>query len=318
MSAITLTRDPVCGMEVDPSTVVETSSYGGNEYHFCSTGCKQQFDTAPDQYLDPIAAPSATAAPAALAVAATTAQRCELPLVGMHCASCAGRIEKALGSALGVITANVNFATSRATVQYDPKATGVEKLSQVVRDLGYDVIAAEQGGNSAGTEDPQAAEVKVREAEYRQQKVRFLIALALTIPVAVLAMAGHLVPALEDMMNFPGRVWLELALTTPVLFWAGRGFYTGAWAAARHRSADMNTLVSLGTLSAYFYSVVATVAPGWLSMGTGTDHGVAHGMAMSGGVYYESAAIIVTLILMGRLFWKPVPGARQAAPSAPL
>jgi Cu+-exporting ATPase len=286
-------------MEVDPSTAIGNSSYDGNLYHFCSTGCKQQFDADPDQYLHPIPPASSTVAPTAPIVVATTAQRCELPLVGMHCASCAGRIEKALGSAPGVVTANVNFATSRATVQFDPKATGVEKLSQVVRDLGYDVIAAGQGEKSAGMEDQQAAEVKVREAEYRQQKIRFLVALSLTIPVAVLAMAGHLVPALEDVMDFPGRVWLELALTTPVLFWAGRGFYTGAWAAARHRSADMNTLVSLGTLSAYLYSVVVTVAPGRLSVGAGQH--ASHGMAMAGGVYYESAAIIVTLILMGRL-----------------
>jgi Cu+-exporting ATPase len=294
-------------MEVNPSTAVGTSSQAGNVYHFCSTGCKQQFDSDPAKYLPKVApeVPVATvpqAAPTAPSTPTTKGERCELPLLGMHCASCAGRIEKALGGASGVITANVNFATSRATLQYDPKVTGVEQLSQVVRDLGYDVIAAGQGEQSAGMEDQQVAEVTVREAEYRQQKVRFLVALALTIPVAVLAMAGHLVPALEDVMDFPGRVWLELVLTTPVLFWAGRGFYTGAWAAARHRSADMNTLVSLGTLSAYLYSVVATVAPGWLSVGTGTDQGAgAHGIAMSGGVYYESAAIIVTLILMGRL-----------------
>ena len=306
MSETPVTRDPVCGMEVNPPTAGGTSSHAGNVYHFCSTACKQQFDTDPDKYLpaDAPGVPATTAAQVAQTAPSTPVtkdERCELPLIGMHCASCASRIEKALGSAPGVTAANVNFATSRATVQYDPQATGVAKLSQVVRDLGYDVIATGQVGEGTGVEDQQTAEVKVREEEYRQQKIRFLVSLALTIPVAVLAMAGHLIPALEDMMNFPGRVWLELALTTPVLFWAGRGFYTGAWAAARHRSADMNTLVSLGTLSAYIYSVVATVAPSWLSVGTGTDQGAAHGMAMSGGVYYESAAIIVTLILMGRL-----------------
>jgi len=306
MSETPVTRDPVCGMEVNPTAAAGTSSHAGNVYHFCSTGCKEQFDTDPDKYLPTVAPgkPAATVAPVtptASSIPITKGERCELPLLGMHCASCAGRIEKALASTPGVSSANVNFATNRATVQYDPKATGVENLSKVVRGLGYDVIAAGQGEKDAGMEDQQTAEVKVREEEYRQQKVRFLVALALTIPVAVLAMAGHLVPALEEMLNFPGRVWLELALTTPVLFWAGRGFYTGAWAAARHRSADMNTLVSLGTLSAYLYSVIVTVAPGWLSLGAGTGQHAAHEMAMSGGVYYESAALIVTLILMGRL-----------------
>lgn len=295
MSTTPMTRDPVCGMELNQSTELETSNYDGNTYRFCSTGCKEQFDTDPHHYVH-------ETTPVTTAVETTAAaERCELPLVGMHCASCAGRIEKALGNATGVVTANVNFATSRATVQYDPQATNVASLSQVVRELGYDVIAPLPGKEHAGVEDMQAAETQVREEEYRQQKIRFIVALTLTVPLAVLSMAGHLVPALGDVLNFPGRTWLELALTTPVLFWAGREFFTGAWAAARHRVADMNTLVSLGTLSAYLFSVVATVAPQWLTVSAGKGGYSAHGMASSVGVYYEVAAIIVTLILMGRL-----------------
>ena len=219
----------------------------------------------------------------------------------MHCASCAGRIEKALGSSPGVVKANVNFATTRATVRFDTKATDAESLRQVVRDLGYDVIESPSGAEGAGIGEMQAAESEVREAEYQRQKLKFIIALALTVPVAVLAMAGHVVPALQDYLNFPGRAWLELALTTPVLFWAGREFFTGAWAAARHRVADMNTLVSLGTLSAYIFSVVATVAPQWLATGSQSTSQAGHSMLSPAGVYYEVAAIIVTLILMGRL-----------------
>jgi Cu+-exporting ATPase len=256
--------------------------------------CKRKFDADPERYLQGETA----AAPAA--GTPESAARCELPLVGMHCASCAGRIETALGNAPGVVAANVNFATSRATVQFDAQVTDRESLSQLVRDLGYDVIASQSGAAESGEEEMHATEAKVREAEYRQQKVRFVAALALTLPVSLLAMAGHIVPALEEILDFPGRSWLELALTTPVLFWAGRGFFTGAWAAARHRVADMNTLVSVGTLSAYLYSVVATVAPQWLAVGSGSAE-PAHGMAPTAAVYYEVAAIIVTLILMGRL-----------------
>ena len=227
---------------------------------------------------------------------------CELPLVGMHCASCAGRIEKALAEAPGVVKANVNFATTRATVRFNPEATSADSLRQLVRDLGYDVIESGTGSEQAGAEEEmQAAESQVREAEYRHQQRRFFIALTLTVPVAALAMAGHLVPALQPYLDFPGRAWLELALTTPVLFWAGREFFTGAWAAARHRVADMNTLVSLGTLSAYIFSVIATVAPHWLSATPAAGLEPGHGMASPAGVYYEVAAIIVTLILMGRL-----------------
>ncbi|GFO70349.1 copper-translocating P-type ATPase [Geomonas limicola] len=228
----------------------------------------------------------------------TTAKRarCELPLVGMHCAGCAGRIEKALAQADGVETASVNFATSRATVSYNPQATGVEALSQLVRDMGYQVIDTPAGAEGAASEEVQAAESEVRAAEYREQKIRFQFSLALSLPVIFLAMAGHLVPAWEEFLDFPGRNWLELALTTPVLFWAGRGFFTGAWAAAKHRVADMNTLVALGTLSAYLYSLAATLFPSWFAAAGGS-----HAAHAGAPVYYEAAAAIVTLILMGRL-----------------
>ena len=121
------------------------------------------------------------------------------------------------------------------------------------------------------------------------------MATVLTVPVLVLAMAGHLVPAWEAALAFPARPWIELALTTPVLFWAGWDFLAGAWKAARHRAADMNTLVAVGTLAAYLYSLAVTVAPGWLA----GAH--AHGDQPMPGVYYEVAASIVVLILLGNL-----------------
>ncbi|TLM65570.1 MAG: copper-translocating P-type ATPase [Deltaproteobacteria bacterium] len=219
---------------------------------------------------------------------------CELPLTGMHCASCAARIEKGLKETPGVVNAAVNFATSRATVQYDPAATAVEQLTATVRGLGYDVL--DIGGEDAGAEALHEVEEQRRAQDYARQRRRFVAALLLALPVAVLAMAGHLVPGLQALFDFPARPWLELALTTPVLFWAGREFFVGAWAAARHRAADMNTLVAIGTLSAYLYSLAATVSPGWFAAATGQ-----HEHAGTVGVYYEVAAIIVVLILMGRL-----------------
>ena len=295
MTAPTKKKDPVCGMDVSTANGSITSSFEGNAYIFCSEDCKRKFEADPHQYVQLEVSTAASHGRDVLE------ERCELPLVGMHCASCAGRIEKALESAPGVVAANVNFATARATVRFDQQITDPESLSQVVRDLGYEVIEPQLGAAYAGAEDMHAAEEQVREAEYGQQKIRFFIALVLTLPVAVLAMAGHIVPALENILNFPGRSWLELILTTPVLFWAGRDFFTGAWAAARHRVADMNTLVSLGTLSAYLYSVVATVAPRLLTVASRGVPSQAHNMTSPVAVYYEVAAIIVTLILMGRL-----------------
>lgn len=294
MSA-TIIKDPVCGMEVTAENAAAISTFEERNYYFCSAECKHKFDINPHHFLHP------ALVTVQLDETAESVERCELPLVGMHCASCAGRIEKALDNVKGVVSANVNFATSRATVRFDPKSTDVQTLSQVVRDLGYDVIAPQPGAEEPNTGEMHAVEAQVREEEYRQQKVRFITALVLTLPVTLLAMAGHLVPSLEGILNFPGRPWLELALTTPVLFWAGREFFTGAWAAARHRVADMNTLVSIGTLSAYLFSVIATVAPGLVTVSPGSGQLSMHGTGMQAGVYYEVAAVIVTLILMGRL-----------------
>ncbi|RYD28035.1 MAG: heavy metal translocating P-type ATPase, partial [Verrucomicrobiaceae bacterium] len=211
--------------------------------------------------------------------------------------ACATRIEKALRKSPGVTDANVNFATTRATVQYDPGTTGLEELRGAIRKAGYDALLPEPAGSGSEAEG-EDAETTARAAAYRQQKRNFLIAALLTLPVVVLAMGGHLIPALAPLLEFRGRGWLELALTTPVLFWAGREFFTGAWKAARHGAADMNTLVAIGTFSAWAYSLVATVAPELFSGVTGAT---AHGQHSPVGVYYEAAAAIITLILLGRL-----------------
>ena len=225
------------------------------------------------------------------------ASRVDMPVVGMHCAACAVRIEGALGQAPGVSKAAVNFATGRATVEYDPASTAPDALRDVVRGAGYDAVLPTPGHHGGGVSD---AEEAAREADFQRTRLKFLVAAALTVPVAVIAMAGHLIPSLAPVLDFPGRAWVELALTTPVLFWAGREFFTGAWAAARHRAADMNTLVAIGTLSAYAYSVVAVVAPEWLTVGGAGEH-AGHVASAPVGVYFEVAAVIVTLILLGRL-----------------
>ncbi|ACH39182.1 copper/silver-translocating P-type ATPase [Citrifermentans bemidjiense Bem] len=297
MSENNVLQDPVCGMDVREDAP-HSATNAGVTYKFCSAGCKEKFEANPESYLT-TKTPPAVEAPSAVATAAPEhAEQCEFPLLGMNCAGCAGRIEKTLSGSPGVARAAVNFATTRATIKYDPQVTSPQALKQVVRDMGYDILETGSGGAETDEAELLEAQSRVHEEQYLKNRGKFVVALALTIPVAVLAMAGHLVPSLADAFNFPGRAWVELALTTPVLFWAGREFFTGAWSAAKHRVADMNTLVSLGTLSAYLFSVVATVAPQWLSARTAA---AGHGHEGAVGVYYEVAAIIVTLILMGRL-----------------
>ncbi len=204
-----------------------------------------------------------------------------LPITGMSCAACAARIEKNLNRAEGVQQASVNFATHRATVTFDPAQTSEEALCEVVRDTGFDVRRAPPAGEAASEQD---WEQKAREEEVRDLRRKLAVALLCGLPVAALGMAH---------VSFPGSNWLQLLLATPVLFYSGGQFFVGAWNSLKHRAADMNTLVALGTGAAYLFSVVATVAPGIV-----TGH---NGHGRMAPVYFEAAAIIIALLLVGRL-----------------
>ena len=284
MSA-TKTIDPVCGMEVDASATSHRGEHAGEHYFFCSDRCKVRFDAEPGRY----ASGSATAPEPAV-------ERVDLAVTGMTCAACARRIEQKLSKAPGVRRAAVNFATSRATVEYDPDRTGVPALVEAVEDAGYATTGTARDDfavDGAAVDSEQA----YREAEYRDLRTKFLVAAVLSAPVLVMAMSHGRIPALD----FPGVNWLQLALTTPVVLFCGAQFYRGAWAAFRHRAADMNTLIAVGTGAAYLYSVAATIAPGWFA--TATGHAGMAGMATgpSAPVYFEAASVIIALILLGRL-----------------
>ncbi|HEX5726527.1 MAG TPA: heavy metal translocating P-type ATPase [Longimicrobiaceae bacterium] len=215
-------------------------------------------------------------------------ERVDLPITGMTCAACARRVETRLAKAPGVRSAAVNLATARATVEYEPAATGIPELVKAVEDAGYGVHQPPAAGESAADVQAEAAA-----AEYRGLRRRFWVAAALSLPVLVMAMSHGRIPWLD----FPGSAWVQLALATPVVAWAGARFYRGAWAALRHRAADMNTLIAVGTGTAYLYSVAATLFPGFFVTG---PHAAMAGMARPP-VYFEAAAVIITLVLLGRM-----------------
>ncbi len=211
---------------------------------------------------------------------------CELtlPIEGMSCAACAARIEKGLLKTPGVRSASVNFATLDARVQYDPAVVTPEGLIERVEQTGYSAhLPAPTVDGEAATSGGARAAAVYRD-EYRTARGRFLVALVLTIPVFVIGMA-------HGTLDFRGANWVQLALTLPVLFWAGRGFFIGAWRSLQHGAADMNTLVALGAGSAFAFSLAATIRPDWFASGGVMPH-----------VYFEAAAVIVTLILLGRAF----------------
>ncbi len=197
----------------------------------------------------------------------------DLVLGGMSCAACANRIEKALKGVPGVESAAVNFAAERATVMLRPDA-GIDATALVaaVVDAGYEasVVSAE-----APAEEMASLQDEAKDRELKALRRRLIVASALTLPVFLLSM----IPGLQ----FPGMGWVLLALTIPVQFWAGAPFLRNAWKALSHRSANMDVLVSLGTLAAFFFSVAQLFDP----------H--AHGH-----YYFETAAVIITLILLGK------------------
>ncbi|WP_371168459.1 heavy metal translocating P-type ATPase [Aliiroseovarius sp. 2305UL8-7] len=205
-----------------------------------------------------------------------------LQVEAMSCASCAGRVEKALAAIPGVLEARVNFATEQAFVTYLAGSVTPEILSAAATSAGYPAHPHDTGAD-------RAADTITDGAHPLRQKA--VIAAMLTLPVFVLEMGGHLFPAFHHwigrIIGFGLSHWIQLILTTLVLAGPGRVFFTKGIPALMRGAPEMNALVALGTSAAYLYSFVSVVAPGILPSGTAN-------------VYFEAAAVIVTLILVGR------------------
>ena len=222
----------------------------------------------------------------------------EFPVTGMTCASCQARVERALRKVDGVLDANVNLATERATVEYAPGVADWAALKAAVEAAGYGVVepATEE------LEEHEDVEAATRRAEVADKRRKLLVAIAFGLPLFLISMAqdfrlidpwwwgtARMMEHTAGMgehhqANLNALNWLFLALATPVQFYSGADFYRNAWRALRHRSANMDTLIALGSSAAYFYSL-AVLLLGWF-----------------GHVYFETAAVIIALILLGRFF----------------
>lgn len=200
-------------------------------------------------------------------------EKVNLDITGMTCAACATRIEKGIKKLPGVIDANVNLTMERATVQYNPQEIGVEGMIQKVKDLGY----------GATLPTTTAKKADDRGKEIRRYQLRFVISAILSLPL-LYTMAAHFNWSQLYMPHFLMNPWVQLALATPVQFIIGWSFYRGAYKALKNGSANMDVLVALGTSAAYFYSLAATIS------------------GHSDKLYFETSAILITLILLGKLF----------------
>lgn len=349
-----MAKDLVCGMEVKEEEAAGSSLYKGKKYYFCSKNCKEKFDENPEEYIKSEerekehVLPEEEMKPETAKEHEAKSERIDIPIVGMSCASCASTIQRGLADLKGVEKANVNFATSKATVLFQPQLVKPEEFISSVRKSGYEVgtvslelpiqgmdcascvqkiektllqtrgvtkavvnLATEKAKieylpsetnfeeikgavestgykvlefePSEGIEDPERL---VREKEYKKIKTKFIVGLVLGLFV-FLGSSRHWFPWIP---SFLGNFYVLWALATPVQFWIGWQFYKGAWGAFKHRNAEMNTLIAVGTSAAYLYSVTATLFPSFFETG-----------GIKPEVYFDTSALIIVLILLGRL-----------------
>ena len=206
--------------------------------------------------------------------------------MGMSCASCAARVEKTLNRQSGVKKAAVNYASATATVEYDPKNCSSETLQQAVQAAGYDLLINRDGNTLEEAEE-------AHNKKFTTLKLRTVWAVILSLPVVIIGMF---------FMDMPYANPIMWALSTPIVFWLGRGFFSSAWKQLRHGSANMDTLVAISTGTAYLFSLFNMLFPDfWLSRGIHPH------------VYFEAASVIIAFILLGRLLEEKAKGNTSTA-----
>jgi P-type Cu+ transporter len=206
-------------------------------------------------------------------------KRITIPVSGMHCAACQSRVQAALAGTPGVADASVNLLLNQAAVTYDEAVVAPERLVETIKSTGYDATLPQAGSSGVAEQDEQARANQREVAELSRKTVTSLLVVAITMTLPMLAPNGAFTR------------WALLALTTVVVAWPGRQFYTRAWRAFRHRTADMNTLIAVGTGAAYLYSMWATITPDFF-----TSRG------LEAALYFEAVSAIIGLILLGNLF----------------
>jgi len=309
-------RDPVCGMQVDPASARAKTEYGGRTYFFCCAGCAKKFEAAPEQYLKPrpmpsgpISAPNLTMISPAAGPAASIKKTVPMHPSAAHAASAGGAV-----AALGIKTP----ALADYVCPMDPEVH--ENKPGACPKCGMALEAAIAAAPSTKTEyvcpmhpevvrpEPgscpicgMALEPRVVSAEEQQNPEltsmtrRFWVSVALTIPILMAAMGAYLPGApFEKLISVGALTWVELILATPVVLWGGWPFFVRGWQSIINRSLNMFTLIGLGVAVAYGYSLVAALAPGIFPPSFRDASGQV-------GVYFEAAAVITTLVLLGQV-----------------
>lgn len=209
-----------------------------------------------------------------------------IPVLEMTCASCAASVESMVKAQQGVVSASVNYATANLTVEFLPNMIRLEDLKKVIQSIGYDLLL-QSGEDKANTLE------EIHNTRFRELKRKTVIASIISAPIVVLGMFFMDMPYANEIM------W---ALSTPVVLWLGKDFFINAWKQAKHRSANMDTLVALGTSVAYLFSVFSTLFPSFW-----------HERGLHAHVYFEAAAVIIAFILLGKLLEEKARGNTSSA-----
>jgi len=215
-----------------------------------------------------------------------TTVRKTIPVMGMTCASCAIGVETAIQIQAGIIRAAVNFATASVSVEYLPNMVSIPEIKNMVQKAGYDLFIEEDENQTETLEE-------IHQKMFNELKIKTLWAALFTIPVVIIGMFFMNIPYANPIM------WI---LSTPVVIWFGQSFYINAWKQAKHRSANMDTLVALGTGVAYLFSVFNTLFPHFW-----------HQRGLHAHVYFEASAVIITFILLGKLLEEKAKGNTSSA-----
>lgn len=207
-------------------------------------------------------------------------------VIGMSCASCAVSVESIVKNERGVLNASVNFATGNLIVEYLPNMTDALKLQRAVQSIGYDLLIDEEAVQEEKIE-------AIQEQKFRKLKIKTIWAIALSLPIVIIGMFFMQIPFANEIM------WL---FSTPVVVWLGKDFYVNAWKLAKHRSANMDTLVALSTGIAYVFSVFNVLLSDFW-----------HAKGLHAHVYFEAAAVVITFILLGKLLEEKAKGNTSTA-----
>ncbi len=219
-------------------------------------------------------------------------QQINLPITGMHCENCATTITRHLKKMAGILAADVSIATEQAAVTFDAAALSEESIVSKIRELGFDVVDAD-------------TEAAARAAELQRQKLQFSVGLIFTLPLFLISM-GRDMNLIGEWASAPWVNWLMFSLALPVQFYVGWDYYVGSVKALRNRSANMDVLVAMGSSVAFLYSVAVTVS----LVGLGSR---ASALPLGTHVYFETAAVIITLIKLGKLLEARAKGKTSAA-----